>query len=120
CGIFSVKNDAGFPPKACGNDEAVACGNDEAVACGNDEVCGVSGVKNVHQAFATASSESARFCAGTWWRSCLKNWPVSDEGATRWEEIQTPARVCSIVACDDPLSCLCAALVSFPYKTVAS
>ncbi|MEB0137614.1 MULTISPECIES: helix-turn-helix domain-containing protein [unclassified Undibacterium] len=41
CGIFSVKNDAGFPPKACGN----------------DDVCGVSGVKNVHQAFATASQE---------------------------------------------------------------
>ncbi|MEB0213790.1 hypothetical protein, partial [Undibacterium sp. 5I2] len=43
-----AENDTGFPLKACGNDEAAACGN--------DEVCGVSGLKNVHQAFATASS----------------------------------------------------------------
>ncbi|MEB0222325.1 hypothetical protein, partial [Pseudomonas sp. AB12(2023)] len=28
-------------------------------------------------------------------------WPVSDEGATRWEGMQTPSRVFSIVACDD-------------------
>ncbi|MEB0140769.1 hypothetical protein QN363_17210, partial [Undibacterium sp. CCC2.1] len=48
-GIRSAENDTGFPPKACGNDEATACGNDEATACGNNETatCG-----NVAKGFA--------------------------------------------------------------------